>query len=112
MFFFSPEIRASEQRAWWERTADVPGCAYAWRLKLIAGLDLRPRLREVQAPALVLSAPDDRVETRPFVVYLASDEEGPFRRWVRGLMDHYKADSESEALIRLAQEKFEEVYGA
>jgi 3-oxoadipate enol-lactonase len=60
-FFFARDIPQSERDAWWERTADVPLSAYGWRLRLIAGLDLRPRLGEIRLPTLVFVAPDDRI---------------------------------------------------
>jgi 3-oxoadipate enol-lactonase len=61
LFFFAPEIPAEERAAWWERTADVPMSAFGWRLRLIAGLDLRRRLAEIRTPALVVVAANDRV---------------------------------------------------
>jgi pimeloyl-ACP methyl ester carboxylesterase len=60
-FFFAADIPLAERAEWWERTADVPLSAYGHRLGLIAGLDLRPRLKEVRVPAVVLVAPNDRV---------------------------------------------------
>lgn len=60
-FFFDPSIPQSERDAWWERTADVPMSAFGYRIRLIAGLDLRPRLSEIQIPTLILAAPNDRV---------------------------------------------------
>jgi pimeloyl-ACP methyl ester carboxylesterase len=60
-YFFSPDIPEAERTAWWERTAGVPMSAFGLRLPLIARLDLRPRLPEIDIPALVLTAPDDRV---------------------------------------------------
>jgi pimeloyl-ACP methyl ester carboxylesterase len=61
IFFFSRDVPAGDQREWWERTADVPMQAFGWRFGMIAGLDLRPRLAEIAAPALVVAACDDRV---------------------------------------------------
>jgi 3-oxoadipate enol-lactonase len=60
-FFFAPEIPPSERSEWWERTADVPMCGFGHRMRLIHGLDLRPRLGEIRAPALVIAAPNDKV---------------------------------------------------
>jgi pimeloyl-ACP methyl ester carboxylesterase len=60
-FFFDPSIPEAARQEWWERTADVPMSAMGWRIRLLAGVDLRPRLRHVTAPALVLAAPNDRV---------------------------------------------------
>jgi pimeloyl-ACP methyl ester carboxylesterase len=61
LFFFSPDIPRAERDAWWDRTDNVPMSAFGWRLRLIANLDLRPRLAEVRTPALVVVAPNDRV---------------------------------------------------
>jgi pimeloyl-ACP methyl ester carboxylesterase len=61
LFFFSPDIPSAERQEWWERTADVPMHAFGRRFRLIAELDLRPRLREIQTPTLVIAADDDRV---------------------------------------------------
>jgi pimeloyl-ACP methyl ester carboxylesterase len=60
-FFFPPRTPATEQTAWWDRTADVPMRAFGYRARIIEGLDLRPRLRDITLPALVLVAPNDRV---------------------------------------------------
>ncbi|MFL5338816.1 MAG: alpha/beta fold hydrolase [Gemmataceae bacterium] len=61
LLFFSPDIAAADRTKWWDLTADVPLSAYGRRFGLIAGLDLRPWLPEIQTPALVIAAPDDRV---------------------------------------------------
>jgi pimeloyl-ACP methyl ester carboxylesterase len=61
IFFFSPDITASEQQEWWIRTADAPMHAFGRRFQLIADLDLRHRLAEIHIPTLVVAAPDDRV---------------------------------------------------
>lgn len=60
-FFFDPAIPVPLRDEWWDRTADVPMSAYGWRLGLIAGLDLRDRLKGVRTPAVVIVAPNDRV---------------------------------------------------
>jgi pimeloyl-ACP methyl ester carboxylesterase len=60
-FFFAPEIPERERTAWWDRTAEVPMSAFGWRIRLIAALDLRARLAEINTPALVVVAPNDRV---------------------------------------------------
>ena len=60
-FFFAPDVSREEQNAWWERTADVPVRAFWRRACMIARLDLRPRLGEIQVPALVLVAADDKI---------------------------------------------------
>ena len=60
-FFFSKEIPREERDQWWIRTEDVPMRAFGYRLRLIAKLDLRPRLHEIRCPCLVLTAPNDLV---------------------------------------------------
>lgn len=60
-FFFPKGTPKAERDEWWSRTGDVPMRAFGYRLKLIAGLDLRSRLSDVPFPTLVLAAPDDRV---------------------------------------------------
>jgi pimeloyl-ACP methyl ester carboxylesterase len=60
-FFFNRGIPKSEQDEWWDRTADVPLRAYGHRFRLLAKLDLRSRLSEVDIPALVFVAPNDWV---------------------------------------------------
>lgn len=60
-FFFAKDIPKDERDAWWDRTDDVPMKAFGYRLRLIAGLDLRPRLPEITVPTLVIAAPNDRV---------------------------------------------------
>ncbi|MCE9565717.1 MAG: lysophospholipase [Planctomycetes bacterium] len=61
LFFFGPRISKAEQDAWWDRTADVPMRAYGHRFRMIAELDLRPRLPEINIPALVFTSPNDWV---------------------------------------------------
>jgi pimeloyl-ACP methyl ester carboxylesterase len=61
IFFFSPEIPKSERDAWWDRPAGVPMSGYGWRFRRIIELDLRPRLREIDIPAVVLSSDNDLV---------------------------------------------------
>jgi pimeloyl-ACP methyl ester carboxylesterase len=61
VFFFSKDIPKADRDEWWKRTEDVPMRAFGYRLRLIAGLDLRPRLAEIRVSTLVLAAPDDRV---------------------------------------------------
>jgi pimeloyl-ACP methyl ester carboxylesterase len=60
-FFFSTDTPKAEQDAWWELTADVPMRAYGRRFRLLRALDLRPRLPEIDIPAIVFAAPCDRV---------------------------------------------------
>src|SRR5262249_50441067 len=54
VFFFAPDVPSAERAEWWERTGDVPMRAFGHRLKMIRDLDLRPRLREVSAPCVVV----------------------------------------------------------
>ena len=61
LFFFSKEIPQDVRDEWWIRTEDVPMRAFGYRLRLIANLDLRPRLAEIPTPTVVFVAPDDRV---------------------------------------------------
>jgi pimeloyl-ACP methyl ester carboxylesterase len=60
-FFFSDDVSREIRDEWWNQVDKVPLRAYSYRLPLIAGVDLRPRLAEVNVPAVVLVAPDDRV---------------------------------------------------
>ena len=60
-FFFGPGIPQADQDAWWEMTADVPMRVYGHRFTLIANLDLRSKLREIEIPTLVFAAPNDWV---------------------------------------------------
>ena len=60
-FFFTKEIPKDVRDQWWECTEDVPQRAFGERIRLIANLDLRPRLAEIDKPALVFVAPNDRV---------------------------------------------------
>lgn len=60
-FFFSKDILPEERQAWWERTAGVPALAMGRRMAMIAALDLRPRLKEITTPTIIIAAPDDRV---------------------------------------------------
>jgi len=65
LFFFGPAISKAEQDEWWDRTADVPMRAYGHRFRLLAALDLRSRLPEIDIPAVVFAAPNDRVVPAP-----------------------------------------------
>jgi pimeloyl-ACP methyl ester carboxylesterase len=60
-FFFSSDVPPAERQAWWDRTAGVPASAFGRRIAMLHAIDLRPRLREINIPTLVLAAPDDRV---------------------------------------------------
>jgi len=61
LFFFAPGIPKAEQDAWWDRTADVPMRAYGHRFRILAELDLRSRLSDINIPALVFVSPNDWV---------------------------------------------------
>jgi pimeloyl-ACP methyl ester carboxylesterase len=64
-FFFGPGVPKADQRAWWDRTADVPMRAYGHRCRLLRDLDLVLRLGAVRAPAVVFAAPNDWVVPAP-----------------------------------------------
>lgn len=64
-FFFAPDVPADDRNDWWQRTAHVPLQGYALRMKIIHDLDLRPRLPEINIPALVLVATNDRIVPPP-----------------------------------------------
>jgi pimeloyl-ACP methyl ester carboxylesterase len=64
-FFFGPNIPQGVQDEWWGLTADVPMRAYGRRFGVLAGLDLRSRLAEVDIPALVFVSPNDWVVPAP-----------------------------------------------
>jgi pimeloyl-ACP methyl ester carboxylesterase len=60
-FFFGPHIPKALQDEWWDLTADVPLRAYGHRFRLLAGIDLRPQLHEIDIPSVVFVSPDDWV---------------------------------------------------
>ncbi|HEY8506156.1 MAG TPA: hypothetical protein VIL46_16335, partial [Gemmataceae bacterium] len=59
---------------------------FAYRLRMVARVDLRPRLSEVAAPALVLAAPNDRVVPAAAGAYLA--RHLPHARLIRPRVGH------------------------
>jgi pimeloyl-ACP methyl ester carboxylesterase len=71
-FFFGPGIPKAVRDEWWEKTADVPMNAYGHRFTLIAGLDLRPRLAEIDIPTVVFGAPNDWIVPFPASRVLAN----------------------------------------
>ncbi|HEV3385408.1 MAG TPA: alpha/beta hydrolase [Gemmata sp.] len=71
-FFFGPGIPKAVRDEWWTKTADVPMSAYGRRFTLIAGLDLRPRLAEIDIPTLVFGAPNDWIVPFPASRVLAA----------------------------------------
>lgn len=60
-FFFGPLVSREAGSAWWDRTDAVPMRVYGHRFRLLRDLDLRSRLAEVSAPAVVFAAPNDWV---------------------------------------------------
>jgi|SRR5579872_3140143 len=71
-FFFGPGIPKEDKDEWWEKTADVPMHVYGHRFTLIANLDLRPRLSEIDIPAIVFAAPNDWIVPCPASRVLAN----------------------------------------
>ncbi len=65
ILFFPPGTSKAEQDAWWELTADVPMWTYGMRCRLLAKLDLRHRLQEIQCPTTIFVAPNDRIVPPP-----------------------------------------------
>jgi pimeloyl-ACP methyl ester carboxylesterase len=72
LFFFGPGIPKADQDEWWEKTADVPMQAYGHRFTLVADLDLRSRLPEIEIPTLVFAAPNDWIVPCPASKVLAT----------------------------------------
>jgi pimeloyl-ACP methyl ester carboxylesterase len=64
-FFFGPGIPKAARDVWWEQTADVPMRVYGHRCRLLREMDVRPRLSEIRAPAVVFTAPNDWVVPAP-----------------------------------------------
>jgi 3-oxoadipate enol-lactonase len=52
-------VSREDRRVFWKAIRTVSGEAYAQRLKLIAALDLEPRLSEIHAPALFIAGERD-----------------------------------------------------
>jgi pimeloyl-ACP methyl ester carboxylesterase len=59
LFFFAPGTPKDVQNQWWDLTTDVLMSSYGHRLTLVAKLDIRPLLSEVDVPTLVFAAPND-----------------------------------------------------
>lgn len=85
-FFFDSSIPFAEREEWWDRTADVPMTAFAYRLQMLANVDLRTRLGEIAIPTVVLAAPNDRVVSPGAGVVLARSIPGA--RFVRPKVGH------------------------
>jgi pimeloyl-ACP methyl ester carboxylesterase len=64
-FFFGRNIEPTVQRQWWELTKDVPLRVYGHRFRLLREVDLLSRLKEVAAPAVVFTSPNDWVVPAP-----------------------------------------------
>jgi pimeloyl-ACP methyl ester carboxylesterase len=60
-FFFESNIPRDVRTAWWDRTDQVPLRVYGHRFRLLRELDLRSRLSEVRAPAVVFTSTNDWV---------------------------------------------------
>ena len=58
---FSPDISDEDRRQFRERTRTVPHEGYVSRMRIIRDTDLRPRLHEIKAPALVVAGTADRL---------------------------------------------------
>jgi pimeloyl-[acyl-carrier protein] methyl ester esterase len=58
---FSPDVREEDRRRFREYTTDVGREGYISRLRIIRDTDLRPRLKELQTPALVVAGTADRL---------------------------------------------------
>lgn len=58
---FSPDVSEEDRRVFREHTRVVPREGYISRLRAIRDTDLRPRLGEIQAPALVVAGTADRL---------------------------------------------------
>jgi pimeloyl-ACP methyl ester carboxylesterase len=63
--FFPPDTSQQEQDIWWDHTADVPMWAYGMRFGMLAKIDLRARLPEIDIPTIVFVSPNDRVVPPP-----------------------------------------------
>jgi 3-oxoadipate enol-lactonase len=58
---FSPDVSEEDRRLFREHTGVVPHEGYVSRLRIIRDTDLRPRLKEIQTPALVIAGTEDRL---------------------------------------------------
>ena len=71
-FFFGPGVPKADQHEWWDRTADVPMRVYGHRLTMIAALDLRSRICEIEIPTLLFASPNDWIVPHPASRLLAA----------------------------------------
>ncbi|HEX6183627.1 MAG TPA: alpha/beta hydrolase [Pyrinomonadaceae bacterium] len=58
---FSPDVGEEDRRLFREHTREVGREGYVSRMRIIRDTDLRPRLGEIQAPALVVAGTADRL---------------------------------------------------
>ena len=58
---FSEDVSEEDQRLFRERTRFVAQEGYVSRMRIIRDTDLRPRLKEIEAPALVVAGTADRL---------------------------------------------------
>lgn len=58
---FSEDVREEDRRLFREHTRTVPYEGYVSRLRIIRDTDLRPRLKDITIPALVVAGTDDRL---------------------------------------------------
>jgi pimeloyl-ACP methyl ester carboxylesterase len=59
-FLFGEDVSEEDRREFRERTRTVPREGYLSRLRIIRDTDLRPRLKEIGTPALVVAGTEDR----------------------------------------------------
>jgi pimeloyl-ACP methyl ester carboxylesterase len=57
---FGADVSEEDRRQFRERTREVPRAGYLSRLRIIRDTDLRPRLKEIGTPALVVAGTEDR----------------------------------------------------
>ena len=58
---FSPDVQEKDRRIFRERTRVVGRDGYVSRMRIIRDTDLRPRLSEIESPALVVAGTADRL---------------------------------------------------
>jgi 3-oxoadipate enol-lactonase len=58
---FSPDVSEEDRRLFREHTRVVPQAGYVSRMRIIRDTDLRPRLGEIDVPALVVAGTADRL---------------------------------------------------
>jgi pimeloyl-ACP methyl ester carboxylesterase len=63
--FFGRGVPPAVRDGWWDRTRDVPMRVYGHRCCLLRDMNLLPRLREIDTPAVVFAASNDWVVPAP-----------------------------------------------